>query len=78
MSFFQKEQILLFSNGILKMGGEREPVPRGKKWPIGSFLAPDAQFIPGTSIVDEPVQHGDLNTIEVCLDVSKAIGSNEI
>ncbi|XP_017339919.1 cilia- and flagella-associated protein 70 isoform X1 [Ictalurus punctatus] len=60
----QKEQILLFSNGILKMGGEREPVPRGKKWPIGSFLAPDAQFIPGISIVDEPVQHGDLNTIE--------------
>ncbi|XP_026771916.3 cilia- and flagella-associated protein 70 isoform X1 [Pangasianodon hypophthalmus] len=62
----KKEQVLLFSNGILKMGGEREPVPRGKKWPLGSFLAPDAQFIPGISIVDEPVnlEHSDLNTIE--------------
>lgn len=58
------------------MGGEREPVPRGKKWPFGSFLAPDAQFIPGTSIVDEPVnlEHSDLNNFEVCLDVSKAVG----
>lgn len=65
----------MFSNGVLKMGGEREPVPRGKKWPLGSFLAPDAQFIPGNSIVDEPVnlEHSDLNTIGVCLDVFKGI-----
>ncbi|XP_060748472.1 cilia- and flagella-associated protein 70 [Tachysurus vachellii] len=62
----KKEQLLLFSNGILKMGGEREPVPRGKKWPLGSFLAPDAHFIPGMFIVDEPVklEHIDRNTVE--------------
>ncbi|XP_058266386.1 cilia- and flagella-associated protein 70 isoform X3 [Hemibagrus wyckioides] len=62
----KKEQLLLFSNGILKMGGEREPVHRAKKWPRGSFLTPDAQFIPGMSIVDEPVNldHNDLNTFE--------------
>ncbi|KAM9457661.1 cilia- and flagella-associated protein 70 [Clarias gariepinus] len=57
----KKEQILLFSNGTLKMAGEKESVPRGKKWPFGSFLAPDAQFIPGLSIVNDPVnlEHGD-------------------
>ncbi|KAK3520311.1 hypothetical protein QTP70_021354 [Hemibagrus guttatus] len=62
----KKEQLLLFSNGILKMGGEKEPVHRAKKWPLGSFLAPDAQFIPGISIVDEPVNldHNDLNSFE--------------
>ncbi|TSK87600.1 Cilia- and flagella-associated protein 70 [Bagarius yarrelli] len=62
----KKEEVLLFSNGILKTGGEREPLPRGKKWPLGSFLAPDAQFIPGISIVKDPVNldHNDFNTIE--------------
>lgn len=77
---FQEEQTLLFSSGILKMGGEREPVPRGKKWPLGPFLAPDAQFIPGISIVDGPanLEHSDLHTVAVWLDVSNAVGSNEI
>lgn len=74
-SFFQEEEILLFSNGILKLGGEREPVPRGKKWPLGPFLAPDAQFIPDISVMDEPVhlQHSDLDAIGVCLDLLRAI-----
>ncbi|XP_046721864.1 cilia- and flagella-associated protein 70 isoform X1 [Silurus meridionalis] len=62
----KEEQMLLFSNGILKMGGEREPVPRRKKWPLCSFLAPDAQFIPGIFINDEAVnsEHSDLNSSE--------------
>ncbi|XP_060758371.1 cilia- and flagella-associated protein 70 [Neoarius graeffei] len=61
----EEEQTLLFSSGVLKMGGEREPVPRGKKWPLGPFLAPDAQFIPGISIVDGPanLEHSDLHTV---------------
>uniref|UniRef100_A0A4W4H988 Cilia and flagella associated protein 70 n=1 Tax=Electrophorus electricus TaxID=8005 RepID=A0A4W4H988_ELEEL len=59
----EREQILLFSDGVLKMSGEREPVPRPKKWPLGPLLAPDAQFIPGVYIESEPsdLEDGDLN-----------------
>ncbi|XP_072550492.1 cilia- and flagella-associated protein 70 isoform X2 [Salminus brasiliensis] len=62
----KREQILLFSNGLLKMGGEREPVPRLKKWPLGPLLAPDAQFIPGIFIEGEltDLEDGDLTSIE--------------
>ncbi|KAJ8251492.1 hypothetical protein GJAV_G00221940 [Gymnothorax javanicus] len=62
----QKEQTLLFSNGVLKAGGEREPCSRPKKWPLGSQLAPGAQFIPGTSIEMQPVEteDGDLTGAE--------------
>uniref|UniRef100_A0AAY5EA85 Cilia and flagella associated protein 70 n=1 Tax=Electrophorus electricus TaxID=8005 RepID=A0AAY5EA85_ELEEL len=61
-----REQILLFSDGVLKMSGEREPVPRPKKWPLGPLLAPDAQFIPGVYIESEPsdLEDGDLNSEE--------------
>ncbi|XP_036408678.1 cilia- and flagella-associated protein 70 [Megalops cyprinoides] len=62
----QKEQVLLFSNGLLKAGGEREPVPRPKKWPQGHLLAPGAQFMPGASIEGEPIEmeDGDLTGME--------------
>ncbi|XP_043090031.1 cilia- and flagella-associated protein 70 [Puntigrus tetrazona] len=61
-----KEQVLLFSNGVLKMGGEKEPVPRPKKWPLGSLLAPGAEVIQGLYIDAEPtdMDHGDLTDIE--------------
>uniref|UniRef100_A0A8C2HVQ8 Cilia and flagella associated protein 70 n=1 Tax=Cyprinus carpio TaxID=7962 RepID=A0A8C2HVQ8_CYPCA len=61
-----KEQVLLFSNGVLKMGGEKEPVPRSKKWPLGSLLAPGAEVIQGLYIDAEPTDtdHGDLTDIE--------------
>ncbi|RXN24181.1 cilia- and flagella-associated 70 [Labeo rohita] len=61
-----KEQVLLFSNGILKMGGEKEPVPRPKKWPLGPLLAPGAEAIQGLYIDAEPtdMDHGDLTDIE--------------
>uniref|UniRef100_A0A672NGE5 Cilia and flagella associated protein 70 n=2 Tax=Sinocyclocheilus TaxID=75365 RepID=A0A672NGE5_SINGR len=61
-----KEQVLLFSNGVLKMGGEKEPVPRPKKWPLGSLLAPGAEVIQGLYIDAEPTDtdHGDLTDIE--------------
>ncbi|KAL2101966.1 hypothetical protein ACEWY4_003727 [Coilia grayii] len=62
----EKEQILTFSNGVLKMGGEREPVPRPKKWPLGAMLASGAQYIPDTSIEEEAVdmEDGDLTGAE--------------
>ncbi|XP_056117732.1 cilia- and flagella-associated protein 70 [Rhinichthys klamathensis goyatoka] len=61
-----KEQVLLFSNGILKMGGEQEPVPRPKKWPLGPLVTPGAEVIQGLYIDSEPTDtdHGDLTDIE--------------
>ncbi|KAL1278809.1 hypothetical protein QQF64_025482 [Cirrhinus molitorella] len=61
-----KEQVLLFSNGVLKMGGETEPLPRPKKWPLGPLLAPGAEVIQGLYIDAEPTDtdHGDLTDIE--------------
>ncbi|KAI4878195.1 hypothetical protein NFI96_018270, partial [Prochilodus magdalenae] len=62
----EKEQILLFSNGVLKMPGENEPVSRPKKWPLDPLLAPDAQFIPGSCIEGQltSLEDGDLTTTE--------------
>ncbi|KAG5279454.1 hypothetical protein AALO_G00077950 [Alosa alosa] len=62
----EKEQILMFSNGMLKMGGEREPVPRPKKWPQDAMLASGAQHIPGTNIEEQSVdmEDGDMTTAE--------------
>uniref|UniRef100_A0A9J7XE48 Cilia and flagella associated protein 70 n=1 Tax=Cyprinus carpio carpio TaxID=630221 RepID=A0A9J7XE48_CYPCA len=61
-----RDKFLLFSNGVLKMGGEKEPVPRSKKWPLGSLLAPGAEVIQGLYIDAEPtdMDHGDLTDIE--------------
>ncbi|XP_061080149.1 cilia- and flagella-associated protein 70 [Conger conger] len=62
----EKEQTLLFSNGVLKAGGEREPHSRPKKWPLGPLQAPGAQFVPGTSIDMQPIEteDGDLTGVE--------------
>ncbi|XP_073721083.1 cilia- and flagella-associated protein 70-like isoform X2 [Misgurnus anguillicaudatus] len=59
-------QALLFSNGTVKMGGERESVPRPKKWPVGPLLAPGAEIMEGQFIDTEPMDmgHGDLTDIE--------------
>eukprot|EP00069_Balaena_mysticetus_P014364 bmy_08672T0 len=50
-------------NGTLKLGGEREPVPRPKKWPIANILAPGANNIPDAFIVGGPYEEeeGELN-----------------
>lgn len=57
----------MFSNGLLKVGGESEPMGRPRKWPLGPLLAPGAQFIPGVSVEGEPIEmeDGDLTSIEV-------------
>ncbi|XP_066496470.1 cilia- and flagella-associated protein 70 isoform X1 [Tiliqua scincoides] len=62
----EKECPFLFKNGILKLGGEREPVPRPKRWPFGNILAPGAQNIPESFIVGGTYEKedGDLNTPE--------------
>ncbi|XP_073218710.1 cilia- and flagella-associated protein 70 isoform X2 [Lepidochelys kempii] len=62
----EKEYPLMFKNGILKLGGEKEPIPRPKKWPISNILAPGAQNIPGSFIVGGPYEEedGELNKTE--------------
>ncbi|XP_004701470.1 cilia- and flagella-associated protein 70 [Echinops telfairi] len=59
----EKDYPMLFKNGILKIGGEREPVPRPKKWPIANILAPGANNIPDAFIVGGPYEEeeGELN-----------------
>ncbi|XP_049645218.1 cilia- and flagella-associated protein 70 [Suncus etruscus] len=59
----EKDYPILFKNGTLKLGGEKEPVPRPKKWPIANILAPGANFIPDAFIVGGAYEgeEGELN-----------------
>ncbi|KAG8507963.1 Cilia- and flagella-associated protein 70, partial [Galemys pyrenaicus] len=59
----EKDYPIFFKNGNLKVGGEREPVPRPKKWPIANILAPGANNIPDAFIVGGPYEEeeGELN-----------------
>uniref|UniRef100_A0A2K5YA21 Cilia and flagella associated protein 70 n=1 Tax=Mandrillus leucophaeus TaxID=9568 RepID=A0A2K5YA21_MANLE len=65
-SLGEKDYPILFKNGTLKLGGEREPVPRPKKWPIANILAPGANNIPDAFIVGGPYEEeeGELNRPE--------------
>nr|XP_012617969.1 cilia- and flagella-associated protein 70 isoform X3 [Microcebus murinus] len=62
-SFGEKDYPILFKNGTLKLGGEREPTPRPKKWPIANILAPGANNIPDAFILGGPYEEeeGELN-----------------
>ncbi|XP_029775665.1 cilia- and flagella-associated protein 70 [Suricata suricatta] len=59
----EKDYPILFKNGTLKIGGEREPVPRPKKWPIANILAPGANNVPDAFIIGGPYEEeeGELN-----------------
>uniref|UniRef100_G1Q437 Cilia and flagella associated protein 70 n=1 Tax=Myotis lucifugus TaxID=59463 RepID=G1Q437_MYOLU len=59
----EKDYPIFFKNGTLKLGGEREPTPRPKKWPIANILAPGANNIPDAFIVGGPYEEedGELN-----------------
>nr|XP_027787159.1 cilia- and flagella-associated protein 70 isoform X4 [Marmota flaviventris] len=62
-SLGEKDYPILFKNGTLKLGGERETFPRPKKWPIPNILAPGANNIPDAYIVGGPYEEeeGELN-----------------
>nr|XP_033770592.1 cilia- and flagella-associated protein 70 isoform X2 [Geotrypetes seraphini] len=62
----EKENPLVFANGVLKAGGEKEPVPRQKKWPVGKFLAQGAQYIQDSFIIGGTYEeeNGELNREE--------------
>ncbi|XP_068003389.1 cilia- and flagella-associated protein 70 isoform X2 [Melanerpes formicivorus] len=57
---------LLFKNGLLKLPGEKEPLPRPKKWPLDDILAPAALSIPSSFILGGPFEDedGELNKPE--------------
>ncbi|KAM4657316.1 cilia- and flagella-associated protein 70 [Amazona ochrocephala] len=55
----EKELPLLFKNGILKLAGEKEPLPRPKKWPIANIMARGALSIPNSFIVGGPYEDED-------------------
>ncbi|NWR66948.1 CFA70 protein, partial [Bucorvus abyssinicus] len=61
-----REFPLLFKDGILKLAGEKEPLPRPKKWPLGNILAPGALSVPNSFIVGGPYEgeDGELNKRE--------------
>ncbi|XP_010181728.1 PREDICTED: tetratricopeptide repeat protein 18, partial [Mesitornis unicolor] len=60
----EKELPILFKNGILKLAGEKEPLPRPKKWPLANVMAPGALSIPNSFIAGGPYEDedGELNT----------------
>ncbi|XP_054850571.1 cilia- and flagella-associated protein 70 [Eublepharis macularius] len=62
----EKECPFVFKNGTLKLGGEREPVPRPKKWPVSNILAMGAQNIPDCFIVSSTYEEedGELTALE--------------
>ncbi|XP_040296096.1 cilia- and flagella-associated protein 70 isoform X2 [Bufo bufo] len=62
----ERDSTLIFSNGVLKGGGESEPVSRQKRWPMSSISAPGAQHIPESFILSGPYEDedGELNRKE--------------
>ncbi|KAM9372411.1 cilia- and flagella-associated protein 70 [Phaethornis superciliosus] len=62
----EKEFPLLFKDGILKLAGEKEPLPRPKKWPLDNVMASGARRIPNSFIVGGPYEDedGELNKRE--------------
>ncbi|NXL87217.1 CFA70 protein, partial [Alectura lathami] len=62
----EKEVPLLFKNGTPKLGGEKEPLPRAKKWPLANIMAPGALNIPNSFILGGPYEDedGELNKPE--------------
>ncbi|XP_032053293.1 cilia- and flagella-associated protein 70 [Aythya fuligula] len=62
----EKEVPLLFQNGILKPAGEKELLPRPKKWSLPNIMAPGALNIPNSFIFGGPYEDedGELNKTE--------------
>ncbi|NXL63259.1 CFA70 protein, partial [Chordeiles acutipennis] len=62
----EKEFPVLFKNGILKVAGEKEPLPRPKKRTLANIMAPGALSIPNSFIIGGPYEDedGELNQRE--------------
>ncbi|XP_069469358.1 cilia- and flagella-associated protein 70 isoform X2 [Ambystoma mexicanum] len=62
----EKENPIVFSNGTLKLGGEKEPTPRPKKWSTSNIQVSGALCIPDSFITGAPYEeeNGELNRKE--------------
>ncbi|XP_043998467.1 cilia- and flagella-associated protein 70 isoform X2 [Gambusia affinis] len=62
----ESDQTLMFSEGHLKPGGQREGKGRRKRRPFQTLLAPGNQFLPGSFCQPEPIDHedGELTSLE--------------
>ncbi|XP_054892965.1 cilia- and flagella-associated protein 70 isoform X2 [Poeciliopsis prolifica] len=62
----EHDQVLMFSEGHLKPGGQREGKGRRKRRPLQTLLVPGNQFLPGSFCQPEPIDHedGELNDYE--------------
>ncbi|KAM9861139.1 cilia- and flagella-associated protein 70-like [Aulostomus maculatus] len=60
------DQVLVFSEGQLKAGGQREHTCRQKKRPHQARLAPENHFLPGTFFQEEPIdkEDGELTSLK--------------
>ncbi|XP_023187676.1 cilia- and flagella-associated protein 70 isoform X2 [Xiphophorus maculatus] len=55
----EHDQVLMFSEGHLKPGGQREGKCRRKRRPLQTLLVPGNQFLPGSFCQPEPIDHED-------------------
>ncbi|XP_037603094.1 cilia- and flagella-associated protein 70 isoform X2 [Sebastes umbrosus] len=55
----QKEQVLMFSEGQLKAGGQREEMCRQRKSPHQALLVPGNHYLPGAFFQPEPIEQED-------------------
>ncbi|XP_026149490.1 cilia- and flagella-associated protein 70-like isoform X2 [Mastacembelus armatus] len=62
----EKDQVLVFYEGQLKPGGQREEKSRQKKMPHQALLVPGNQFLPGAFFQAEPIEQedGELTSLE--------------
>ncbi|NXY86611.1 CFA70 protein, partial [Alcedo cyanopectus] len=62
----EEEFPLLFTNGIVKLAGEKDPLPRPKKWPLSNIMATGALSIPNSFIIGGSYEDedGELNKRE--------------
>uniref|UniRef100_A0A3P8RKR9 Cilia and flagella associated protein 70 n=1 Tax=Amphiprion percula TaxID=161767 RepID=A0A3P8RKR9_AMPPE len=68
----EKDQVLLFYEGQLKAGKQKEDKDRQKKWPHRASLVPDNHFIPGAFFQPEPIEQeaGELTGVEVNTNIN--------
>ncbi|XP_047218284.1 cilia- and flagella-associated protein 70 isoform X2 [Girardinichthys multiradiatus] len=61
-----QDQVLMFCEGQLKAGGQREVKGRQRKRPHQALLVPGNHFIPGAFFHPEPIEHedGELTALE--------------
>lgn len=71
----QKDQVLVFCEGHLKAGGQREENGRQRKRPHQALLVPGNHFTPGAFFQEESIEleDGELTGLEVTAHLLPAV-----